>query len=169
MKKNLVLLGMMGVGKSTLGKIVAKKQNMRFIDTDLIIEDKLAMKISEIFEIKGEDFFRLVEEKEILKLLKNSNCVVALGGGAFINKKVRNIILKNAISIWLDNDLKKLSARTKWNKKRPLLNEENNFEKIKKLYAKRKNIYKLANYKIDCDKMSKESITKKIITYYEKH
>ena len=73
MKKNLVLLGMMGVGKSTLGKIVAKKQDLKFIDTDANIEKKCSMKISEIFKKKGEKFFRLMEEKEISKLLKKTN------------------------------------------------------------------------------------------------
>ena len=71
MKKNLVLLGMMAVGKSTLGKIVAKRQNLKFIDTDLNIERKNSMTISEIFKKKGEDFFRLEEEIEVLKTLKN--------------------------------------------------------------------------------------------------
>ena len=70
MKKNLVLLGMMGVGKTTLGKIVAKKQSLKFIDTDLNIEKKCSMKIAEIFEKKGEEFFRLWEEKEVLESLK---------------------------------------------------------------------------------------------------
>ena len=63
------------------------------------------MKIDEIFKIKGEKYFRLEEEKEVLKSLNKNNCVIALGGGAFMNKVVRNNILKNAVSIWLDNDL----------------------------------------------------------------
>ena len=88
MRKNLVLLGMMGVGKSTLGKIVAKKLGLKFIDTDLNIEEKCSMKISEIFKKKGEEFFRLEEEKEVLETLKKSNCVIALGGGAFMKKMV---------------------------------------------------------------------------------
>ena len=169
MKKNLVLLGMMGVGKSTLGKIVAKKQDLQFIDTDIIIEEKCSMKISEIFKKKGEHFFRLEEEKVVLKSLKKSNCVIALGGGAFMNESIRDFILKNAVSIWLDTDLKIISKRTKWNKKRPLLNKENNQKKINELYAKRKNIYKSANYKINCNNLTKENIVNKIITFYEKY
>ena len=68
MRKNLVLLGMMGVGKSTIGKIVAKKQDLKFIDTDINIEKKRSMKISEIFENKGEKYFRFLEEKEVLDI-----------------------------------------------------------------------------------------------------
>ena len=169
MKKNLVLLGMMSVGKSTLGKIVAKKQGLKFVDTDFNIEKKFSMKISEIFKKKGEKFFRLEENKEVLKSLKKSNSVIALGGGAFMDKTIRDSILKNAVSIWLDADLKDLNKRIKWSNKRPLLNEENNQKKINKLYDERKNIYKLANHKINCDNQSKESIAKKIITFYEKY
>ena len=169
MRKNLVLLGMMGVGKTTLGKIVAKKTGLKFIDTDTNIEENCLMKISEIFKKKGEKFFRLEENKEVLKSLKKSNSVIALGGGAFMDKTIRDSILKNAVSIWLDADLKDLNKRIKWNNKRPLLNEENNQKKINKLYDERKNIYKLANHKINCDNQSKESIAKKIITFYEKY
>ena len=169
MKKNLVLLGMMAVGKTTLGKIVAKKQELKFIDIDASIEKKNSMTIKEIFKKKGEKFFRMEEENEILKSLEKNNCVIALGGGAFMNKTVRENILKNAISIWLNVDIKTLNQRVKWNQKRPLLKEENNQKKITKLYAERKNIYKLANHQIACDKLSKENIAEKIIALYEKY
>ena len=168
MKKNLVLLGMMAVGKSTLGKIVAKKQDLIFIDTDLNIEKKYAMKISEIFKNKGEKFFRILEEREVLESLKKSKCVIALGGGAFMKKTVRDRILKDSVSIWLDVNLKTLNKRVKWNEKRPLINEENSQIKINQLYAERKNIYKMANYRINCNNLSKEDIANKIITFYEK-
>jgi len=168
-KKNLILLGMMGVGKTTIGKIVAKKQGLEFIDTDKNIEKKCSMKISEIFKKKGEKFFRIKEEKEVLKSLTKKNCVIALGGGAFVNESIRNSILKNAISMWLDNDLVTLNKRIKWNKNRPLLGKKNNQKKINKLYAERKNIYKLANYKIICNDLGKEDIVNKIIFFYEQH
>ena len=160
---------MMGVGKSTLGKMVAKKLNLKFIDTDLNIEKKWSMKISEIFENKGEDFFRIEEEKEVLECLKKNKIVLALGGGAFMNKNIRNLILKNSLSFWLDLNLKTVNERIKWNKKRPLLNHQNTEEIIKKLYSERKNIYKLAKYKINCDKISKRKIVKKIIFFYENY
>ena len=169
MKKNLVLLGMMAVGKSTLGKIVAKKQNLEFIDIDQIIEKKNAMKIGEIFEKKGEKSFRLDEEKEVLKSLEKNSCVIALGGGAFINKNIRLNVLQKSISIWLDVNMKTLNKRVKWTKKRPLLNKVDINKKMKDLYSKRKNIYKLANYKITCDNLDKHRIAKKIIEIYEKH
>ena len=159
----------MGVGKTTIGKIVAKKQGLEFVDTDKNIEKKCSMKISEIFKKKGEKFFRIMEEKEVLKSLTKNNCVIALGGGAFANESIRNNILKNAISMWLDNDLVTLNKRVKWNKNRPLLGKKNNQKKINKLYAERKNIYKLANHKIVCNDLGKKDIANKIIVFYEQH
>ena len=167
MKKNLVLLGMMAVGKSTLGKIVDKKLKLQFIDTDKNVENNNTMKIKDIFEKRGEKFFRAEEEKEVLKSLKRENCIIALGGGAFLNDKIRDDILKSAISIWLDTDIKTLQKRVKWNEKRPLLKKNNSYKMIKKIYLERKKIYKLANYKIKCDKMNKSDLTKKIILLYE--
>ena len=169
MKKNLVLLGMMAVGKTTLGKIVAKKQELKFIDIDASIEKKNSMTIKEIFKKKGENFFRMEEEKEVLKSLKKSNCIIALGGGAFINKTVRENILKNAISIWLNVDIKTLNKRIKWNQKRPLLKEGNNQKKLMEIFTERKDIYKLADHKITCDKFTKNNIVEKIIVLYEKY
>ena len=158
----------MGVGKSTLGKIVSKRAGLKFIDTDLNIEKKLSMKISEIFKEKGESFFRTEEEKEVLESLKKNKCVIALGGGAFMNKNVRETILESSISIWLDINLKTLEKRIKWKDKRPLLYGEDTLSKIKKLYAQRKNIYKLAQHRINCNNLNKEIISKKIISIYEK-
>ena len=169
MQKNLVLLGMMGVGKSTLGKILAKKLNLNFIDTDTSVEKSCLMKVSEIFKKKGEKYFRLEEEKEVIKAIKKSESVIALGGGAFLTKAIRNNILKNCVSIWLSLDAINLIKRLKWNKKRPLINKENKLKAINKLNLERTSIYKLANYKIDCNNMSKENIVKKIISLYEKH
>ena len=160
---------MMGVGKSTLGKIVAKRLGLKFIDTDHNIEKKCSMKVADIFKKKGEVFFRLQEEKEVLESLKQKESIIALGGGAFMNKNLRNEILKSSISIWLDLNLKILNMRIKWNKRRPLLNnEKNDYKIIKKLYEERKNIYKLAMHKVNCNNLTKENIVTKIIAFYEK-
>jgi shikimate kinase len=168
-KKNLVLLGMMTVGKTTLGKIVAKNLGLSFIDTDKHIEKKNSMSVKEIFEKKGEKFFRLEEKREINKILKKNEYVISLGGGAFIDKSLRNNVLRNSISIWLDLNIKILSRRSKWNKKRPLLKKTNNFEIIRDIYEKRKNIYKMANHKILCDNLTKKSIASMIEAIYEKY
>ena len=160
---------MMTVGKTTLGRIVAKRQGIEFADIDENIEKKNSMTIGDIFKKKGEKFFRIEEEKESLKFLKKNNCVIALGGGSFMNKNIRESVLKNSISIWLDNNIKVLEKRAKWTNKRPLLKNENKLKKLDNLYNQRKAIYKLANYKITCDKLSKENIIDKIISLYEKN
>ena len=167
MKKNLVLLGMMAVGKTTIGKIVAKKQDLRFVDTDKNVEDKCSMKIAEIFKKRGEKFFRMEEEKVVLNSLEKEEHVIALGGGSFLNRNIREKILKNAISFWLDLNIKTLGSRVIWSNKRPLLEKENYKKIMLDLYNKRKGIYKLAHHKIICDKMSKGAIVKKIIKLYE--
>ena len=127
------------------------------------------MTIKEIFKKKGEKFFRMEEEKEVLKSLEKNNCIIALGGGAFMNKTVRENVLKKAISIWLYVDIKTLNKRIKWNKKRPLLKEGNNQKKLVEIFTERKDIYKLADHKIACNNLSKEDIVKKIIALYEKY
>ena len=127
------------------------------------------MTIKEIFNKKGEKFFRSEEENEVLKSLKKNNVVISLGGGAFINKVIRENILKNAISVWLDLDIKTLSRRVAKNKKRPLLNMTNNNKKLQNLFDERKNIYKLAHHKIKCDNLKLQTITDKIIALYEKY
>ena len=167
MKKNLVLLGMMAVGKTTIGKIVAKKYGLQFIDTDKNIEKKNSMTINEIFKQKGEDFFRAEEENEVLGSLAKNNCIIALGGGAFINSKIRENIFKNAVSIWLDCDIKILNERLKFDKNRPLLKNENINKTLKNLYAERKEIYKEANHRIVCDGINKLDLAKKVFELYE--
>ena len=169
MKKNLVLIGMMGVGKSTLGKKVAEKLGLRFLDTDKLIENKHLTKIREIFEKKGEKFFRNEEESIALQCLENKNSVIALGGGAFINKKIRKKVLSDSISVWLDLHSKILGLRLNKNFKRPLLKEKNNNKILEKIYIKRKPIYSLANHRIDCDKLSLSHTTNEILNIYEKY
>ena len=107
MKKKIVLIGMMGSGKSTIGKILSKILKLNFIDTDILIEKKCGLKIKEIFDKYGEKYFRHKEEKIILNILLNDKkpCVLALGGGAFLNKKLQKIVLKKTISIWLDANI----------------------------------------------------------------
>tara|TARA_E500000331_G_C17262227_1_gene715740 strand:+ start:159 stop:767 length:609 start_codon:yes stop_codon:yes gene_type:complete len=168
MAKNLVLLGMMGVGKSTIGRKLAKKLNLKFFDTDQIIEKKVQMKIIDIFNLKGEKYFRKQEEIVVLDCLKNNNSLIALGGGGFINIKIRTEVLNKAISIWLDVDLETLSKRLNNNLKRPLLQRGNNKKMLLNIYKKRKSTYKLADFKVYCEKLNINQIQKKIINFYEK-
>ncbi len=165
-KKNLVLVGMMGSGKSTIGSLISKKLNLKFIDIDNVLENEAKMKISEIFEKKGENFFRNLEEKITLKLLRSTNNIISLGGGSFINEKIRKEILLNNFSFWLNCDAKTLLKRIKKNKKRPVAFNLNNNE-ILELIEKRRKIYSKAQFKINCHKLKKTEIVNKILKIYE--
>jgi shikimate kinase len=165
-KENLVFLGMMGSGKTSIGLIVSKKLNLDFFDIDQEIEKDTGMKIFEIFEIKGENFFREIEEKITLNVLKKRKCVVSLGGGAFLNKNIKKEILENHISIWLNWDIKTLISRINNNKKRPIAFNATKNELID-IIKKRSIIYSKALYKINCENFTKNEIAKKIINIYE--
>ncbi len=167
LKKNLVLTGMMGVGKSTIGKLLSKKLNMQFKDVDKVIENKTSLTINEIFLKKGEDFFREIEEKESLRLLEKDGLIIALGGGAFVNSNIRKKVKKLSVSIWLDLNSKFIFQRIKKNKKRPLLNNSQSEKNLEEILKKRKSIYSLANHRINCNYKNKYEITKIIKKIYE--
>ena len=164
-KKNLVLIGMMSSGKSTIGELLAKKLNFKFFDIDKIIENETKMKITEIFKIKGENFFRNLEEKITLKSLNSTNSVISLGGGGFINEKIRKEVLKNNFSFWLNCDTQTLLNRIKKNKKRPIAFNLSDNE-LTELITKRTKIYSKAQFKINCHKLKKTEIVKKILKIY---
>ena len=166
LKRNLVLTGMMGSGKSTIGKSLSDRLNTKFIDIDNIIEKKLSLSISQIFESKGEDFFRDKEREETIKALNNENMVIALGGGAFMDETIRENIKKSSFSVWLDIDIDEIFKRTKSNKKRPLLKNISK-ESIEKLYEERKKTYLLADCKINCNLKTKNEIVEEIKKLYE--
>ena len=157
----------MGVGKSTIGKKLAKSLKLKFVDIDKIIEKKEKTTIKEIFKSKGESYFRKIEKKITLEELKKDNLVIALGGGAFINSTIRKEVKNSAISFWLDLSLRSILLRLKDVKKRPLLDEDNLEKTINKIYYERKKIYNESNYKIKCNSMTLEKIVNKIIKLYE--
>ena len=162
LNKNIVFLGMMGSGKSSIGNLVSKKLNIPFIDIDILIEDHTGMSITEIFENYGEDYFRSLEEKITLKSLKSKKSIIALGGGGFINNNIRKNILSNHFSFWLDWDESILLKRIKNSKKRPLVFKLTD-KKIKEIIKERTKIYSKAQFKINCNKLTKSEIQKKII------
>ena len=166
MKKNLVLIGMMGSGKSTIGKIISTKSDLKLKDTDNLIEKNENMKIKDIFERKGENFFRTVEEKIVLKALQIPGYVIAVGGGSFLNEKIRTKIKKNGISFWLNWRENLIIDRIKNNKKRPLIKSLDEKE-LRKLMNLRSKIYLKADYKINCDNLNKfqNHIQNSIILY----
>ena len=165
-KENLVFLGMMGSGKSSIGSLVSKKLNIDFIDVDNEIEKKVGMTISKIFENNGEKYFREIEEIVTLKFLKKKQSVISLGGGAFLNNRIKKEVLGNHISFWLNWDIKTLINRIINSKKRPIAQRASK-NQIEELIKKRSIIYSKAMYKINCENYTKSAIANNIIEIYE--
>ena len=168
MGKNLTLTGMMGVGKSTIGKNLAKKLKYKFIDVDKLIEAREGSSINSIFKNKSESYFRKIESEITLLELKKNNSVIALGGGAFLDSTIRKNTKKLSTSFWLDLQIDDLIKRLKKNRQRPLLYNKNIAETAKKIYFDRKKIYKEADYRIKCDSLKSSEIINKILDLYEK-
>ena len=164
MLKTIVLIGMMGSGKTSVGKELAKKLNLTFIDIDHEIEKKCKMSVPQIFQNKGEFFFRKIEEDMSCKLIDGKPSVISIGGGGFLNKRIRKKIEINAVSIWINTGIDKIYQRlNKSENNRPLLNYKNLKKSIKEIYDKRKPIYKRANYMIQTKSDNKKTIVEKII------
>ena len=157
---------MMGVGKSTIGKSLSKKLNMNFIDIDKLIEKNENSTIPKIFEENGEEYFRNLEKKTSLLEIKKTESVISLGGGAFMNKEIRSMVLNTCCSFWLDLKIKTIEDRIKNSNKRPLLNKKNLRFSLNEIYNNRKDIYNLANHKIDCNKITLVDVVDKIINLY---
>ncbi len=168
MIKNLVLTGMMGVGKSTIGRSLASKLSYRFIDIDELIENKEGSSINLIFKKKGENYFRRVENEITLDQLKKRNVIISLGGGAFMNRNIRREAKKNSLSFWLDLSTDEIVKRLKKSNKRPLLFNKNLIETINKIYLDRRRTYNEASYRIRCNSLKSEEIVNKILLFYEK-
>ena len=168
MSKNLVLTGMMGVGKSTIGRSLASKLSYRFIDIDELIENKEGSSINLIFKKKGENYFRRVENEITLDQLKKRNVIISLGGGAFMNRNIRREAKKNSLSFWLDLSTDEIVKRLKKSNKRPLLFNKNLIETINKIYLDRRRTYNEASYRIRCNSLKSEEIVNKILLFYEK-
>ena len=158
----------MGSGKSTIGFLLSKNINSSFLDVDEFIEKETNLKIHDIFQKKGENYFRDIEEKITLKLLKNKGKVISLGGGGFLNKNIRKEILKNHISFWLNWKSSTLINRILKSKKRPIAFNSNEND-LKKLISERASIYAEAKFKINCETLTKNMIVKNIIKLYEKN
>ena len=157
--KNICFVGFMGSGKSILGKDLSKLYNIEFFDSDLEIEKKIGKSINQIFIDSGEEYFREIEEKVCIDLLKVEDCIISFGGGSIINSKIRQMIKKNSFSIYLKVDINILLKRLKSSKKRPLLKYSNK-EDIKKLYNEREIFYNKSDLVIDNNNNKYDAIQK---------
>jgi shikimate kinase len=163
--KNIYLIGLMGSGKTTLGKILSKKLDKHFYDSDQVIEEKLGVNVPMIFEYEGEAGFR-EREKDILKELVNKqNIVLATGGGIILSECNRDLLAKNGIVIYLKSNQKDLALRMKNDKTRPLLKNGNVELIIKKLCQEREPLYEeIADFKIATKNKRIHEVVNEIIT-----
>lgn len=159
----IVLVGLMGVGKTTVGRRLAKKLGLDFVDSDHEIEQAADMSVGEIFEKYGEDDFRSGERRVIARLLDSSPQVVATGGGAFINQETRELIKREGISVWLDADVNILVERTGRRDTRPLLKAGDPKEILARLSKERAPFYAQADLKVVSGSGSHDQVVNAII------
>ena len=158
---------MMAVGKSTIGRLLSEKVGIKFYDIDKIIENDQSTSINEIFKKHGEEFFRKIELEKSIKYLEEKEAIIALGGGAFLNETIRKNIKINSFSVWLDLKPKFIFKKIKNIRKRPLLNNSNSEKDVEEIYAKRKSIYSLADFKIDCNFKTQDKLLEEVLKVYE--
>jgi shikimate kinase len=159
----IVLVGMMGVGKSTVGRRLAARLGLHFVDADEEIEKAAGMSVTEIFERYGESYFRDGERRVIARLVDGKPKVIATGGGAFINDETRALILDQSIAIWLDAPTRILAERVGRRDTRPLLRNRNPREVLDELAAIRNPIYAQAPIRIASDQAPHESAVNAIL------
>lgn len=167
--KPLVLVGLMGAGKSTVGKRLASALGTHFVDSDNEIVDAAGCSIADIFELYGESIFRDLERRVVLRLLASGPCVLATGGGAFMDATIREIIKRDALSVWLKADLDVLVERTSRRDTRPLLRNGDKNEILGKLMQDRYPTYSHADITIDSNLGSHEVVVEQIIQAVKQH
>ena len=166
MKKIIALIGLMGVGKSTLGLKLANSLNYYFVDSDQEIEDREKKSINDIFAQNGEKYFREAERKLIEEITsRDENIIISLGGGAFINKASREILQQRALIIWINASVNVILQRIGNKANRPLLNQTDKRKTLEDLARKRFPIYSQSDLKFDTGEESHEVIIQKIKKY----
>jgi shikimate kinase len=162
--RSIVLVGLMGAGKSTVGKRLAKRLGMEFVDSDDEIERAADHKIAEIFDRFGESSFRDGERRVIARLIEGPPKVIATGGGAFLHEETRRLILERCIAIWLDADLETLAERVSRRDHRPLLRDKEPLPLLRELSARRNPIYAEAHLHVRSQPSPHERAVDAIIT-----
>lgn len=162
-EKPIVLIGLMGAGKSTVGRKLARAMEWEFEDSDAAIEEAAGCSISDMFQIHGEPMFRDLEHRVITRLVSEKPIVLATGGGAWMQAKVREVIQAKAVTVWLNAELEVLLERVSRKSHRPILEQGNKREILKRLMEERYPIYRLADITVDSNEGSQEAVVKRII------
>jgi len=167
--RSLVLVGLMGAGKSTIGRRLAARLDLPFVDADNEIEAAAGCSIQEIFDEHGEDYFRDGERRVIERLLNGPVCVLATGGGAFMNDTTRALIKEKGCSMWLRADLEILVQRTSRRSHRPLLNKGNPREILQNLMDQRHPVYAEADLSVETDESPHNIVVERALTALREH
>lgn len=162
-QRPVVLVGLMGAGKTTIGRRLAHSLGVPFIDSDHEIVDAAGCSISDIFAHYGETIFRDLEQRVLTRLVGSEPCVLATGGGAFINPTIRQAIKEKAISVWLKADLETLVERTSRRDTRPLLKTGDKNEILARLMQERYPVYAEADLTIDSNASAHETVIERIL------
>jgi shikimate kinase len=162
-RRSIVLVGMMGAGKSSVGRRLAARLGIPFVDADIEIEKAAGMTITEIFAAHGEPYFRAGEARVIARLLESGPQVLATGGGAFMNADTRSTIGLKGISVWLRATLEVLSRRIKRRNDRPLLTNADPVETLRRLMDERYPVYAEADLTVESRDVPHEAIVEEII------
>ena len=157
-KKNICLMGLMGSGKSIIGRKLANDMEFSFFDIDEEIVNSTKKSINAIFKENGEDYFRKLEEEVCLKYLDFKESIISLGGGSILSSKVRKMMKLHSYSIYLKVEISILNDRLKSSKKRPLLKNEKIINKLEAIYEVRKKFYEDANFIVDNNGDHKKTI-----------
>lgn len=165
----LVLIGLMGAGKSTIGRRLAKKLGWKFIDSDDEIVEAAGCSIADIFVIHGETIFRDLEARVIKRLMQETGCVIATGGGAWIQEPVRAMIHEHATSVWLRAKLPVLVSRVQHRSHRPLLETGDKQSILQKLMDERYPIYEKADITVDSGGSSHEKVVDSVLEALERY
>lgn len=160
--KNIILVGFMGTGKTAVGRALATRLKMKFVDIDDLIEEREGMKISDIFASKGEPYFRKVEKETVKEVSAQSGLVIAAGGGAVIDEDNVKNLKSSGIMVCLAARPDKILERTKGQVHRPLLNVSDPRGKISELLAERAEYYARADHRIDTSDLSIDEVVRKI-------
>jgi shikimate kinase len=167
LQKNIALIGFMAVGKSAIGRTLAKKLRRRFVDLDRVIERAEGSKVREIFEHKGEAYFRQLEKQALADVLEENNQVIATGGGVILDDQNLQILREKALLIGLSAEMDVLLARAGDATKRPLLQGSNRREKIEDLLRQRAARYAQAHVTIDTSNLTVDQVVKRIMGMLE--
>lgn len=167
--KPIVLVGMMGTGKSTIGRKLANKLNLQFYDSDKIIEERQGLSVRDIHDFRGEEFFQNLELEVITEVLKYGVIVLSTGGESFLIEEVRKTIKERATSIWLDTSADVIHERVSRRNTRPLLDGNNKIEHIEQMLDERNNFYSESDIRVETGNMEAHFVVDSILSKLKKY